>query len=144
MTIEEIMELWESDSKIDRLELEKEVLKIASLHNKYYRIFVEERMRLRGLEAKMKQLKLDKYEFLTQGPNEESLAKGWSLPAKGMILKAEIPMYLEADKDIIELSLKIGMQQEKIEFLESIIKSFVNRGFNIKTAIDIRKFENGG
>ena len=144
MTIEEIMELWESDSKIDRLELEKEVLKIASLHNKYYRIFVEERMRLRGLEAKMKQLKLDKYEFLTQGPNEESLAKGWSLPAKGMILKAEIPMYLEADRDIIELSLKIGMQQEKIEFLESIIKSFVNRGFNIKTAIDIRKFENGG
>jgi hypothetical protein len=91
----------------------------------------------------MKQLKLDKYEFLTQGPNEETKDKGWKLPPKGMILKGDIPMYLEADQDVINLSLKIGYQQEKIDLLESIIKTIINRGFLIKSAIEWQKFTMG-
>jgi hypothetical protein len=91
----------------------------------------------------MKQLKLDKWEFYTQGPTEETRDKGWELPAKGLILKQEMPMYMEADRDIIDLSLKIGMQQEKIDFLDSIIKSLTNRGYNIKSAIDFIKFTSG-
>jgi len=88
-------------------------------------------------------LKLDKYEFFTQGPDEETQQKGWKLPAKGLILKADIPMYMDADEDIIKLSLKIGVQQEKIELLESIIKTLINRGYNIKTALDWQRFING-
>jgi hypothetical protein len=91
----------------------------------------------------MKKLKLDKYEFFTQGPDEETQQKGWKLPAKGLILKADIPMYMDADEDIIKLSLKIGVQQEKIELLESIIKTLINRGYNIKTALDWQRFING-
>ena len=91
----------------------------------------------------MRQLKLAKYEFYTQGPTKETQDLGWELPARGMILKAEMPMYLEGDKDIIELSLKIGLQQEKVELLESIIKSLSNRGFQIKAAIDWFKFTMG-
>ena len=45
--------------------------------------------------------------------------------------------------DIVTLSLKIGYQQEKIELLESIIKSLSNRGYNIKAAIDWTKFTMG-
>jgi hypothetical protein len=60
-----------------------------------------------------------------------------------LILKADIPMYMEADRDTIELSLKIGMQGEKVEFLESIIKSLQTRNFLIKNAIDFMKFTMG-
>jgi hypothetical protein len=60
-----------------------------------------------------------------------------------MILKPDIPMYIEADKDIVELSLKIGGQQEKVEFLESIIKSFQTRGYIIKNAIEFLRFQTG-
>jgi hypothetical protein len=91
----------------------------------------------------MKQLKLDKYEFLTQGPNEETKDKGWKLPPKGMILKGDIPMYLDGDQDIINLSLKIGLQQEKVELLDSIIKTIINRNFIIRNAIDWQKFTMG-
>lgn len=143
MKIEDIFELWEEDSKIDRTELGDEALKISRLHNKYYPIYVQERMLLRKFESEMKQLKLDKYEFFSQGPNEDSQAKGWKLPAKGLILKSDIPMYMEADGDIIQLSLKIGLQQEKIEFLDSILRSLSNRGYNIKAAIDWQRFTMG-
>jgi len=143
MKIEEITSQWKDDSVIDKTELGDEAIKIPKLHHKYYQILISEKLLLRSQEAEMKQLKLDKYEFYTQGPNEETESKGWKLPAKGLILKTDIPMYMDADSDIIKLSLKIGLQQEKIEFLDSIIRSLMNRGYNIKAAIDWTKFTMG-
>lgn len=143
MKLDEILDFWQEDTKIDRTELGDEALNIAKLHHKYYQILVNERLILRKHESDLKQLKLDKYEFFTQGPNEETQSKGWKLPAKGLILKADIPMYMDADDDLITLSLKIGMQQEKIELLESIIKTIMNRGYNIKAAIEWQRFING-
>lgn len=143
MNIDEITEIWKEDSNIDRTELGDEALKIPSLHQKYYKIYINEKLILRKQEASLKQLKLDKYEFFSQGPNEETQAKGWKLPAKGLILKTDIPMYIDADADIINMTLKIGYQQEKVDFLESIIKSLNNRGYNIKSAIDWIRFTSG-
>lgn len=143
MKIEDILELWKEDSNIDRTELGDEATKIPKLHHKYYQLYIQEKLALRSLEADMKKLKLVKYEFFTQGHTEESRSLNWELPARGMILKADIPMYMEADKDLIKLSLKIGIQQEKVEFLESVIKSLNNRGYNIKAAIDWQKFTMG-
>lgn len=143
MKIEEIFDLWKIDSNIDKTELGDAALDIPKLHHKYFQILVNERLILRKLESEMKQLKLDKHEFLTQGPNEETKDKGWKLPPRGMILKGDIPMYLEADQDIINLSLKIGLQQEKIELLDSIIRNIMNRNFVIRSAIDWQKFTMG-
>jgi hypothetical protein len=143
MKIEDILEQWKEDSEVDRTELGDEAIKIPKLHHKYYQIYIGEKLALRSLDADMKKLKLDKYEFYTQGHTEETRALGWELPAKGMILKADIPMYMDADKETIKLSLKIGIQQEKIELLESIIKSLNNRGYNIKAAIEWIRFTNG-
>jgi hypothetical protein len=143
MKLDEIFEQWQLDSNIDKTELGDESLKIPKLHHKYFQVYTSEKLLLRKYEAEMKQLKLEKYEFYTQGPSKETMNKGWELPSRGMILKQEMPMYMEGDKEIIALSLKIGMQQEKIEFLESIIKSLTNRGFQIKAAIEWTKFTMG-
>jgi hypothetical protein len=143
MKLEDIYDLWEKDSNIDTTDLGNESIKIPKLHNKYYKIFVEEKILLRKYDAQMKELKLAKHEFYTQGPSEESRKLGWVHPARGMILKQEMPMYMDGDKELIALSLKIGFQQEKVELLESIIKSLVNRGFQIKAAIDWHKFTMG-
>lgn len=143
MTIDEILENWQKDVVIDKTELGEEALNIPKLHHKYYQYYVKEKMILRKQESEMKQLKLDKYEFLTQGPNEETKDKGWKLPPKGMILKGDLPMYMEADEDIINMSLRIGYQQEKIELLDSIIKTIINRNFIIRNAIDWQKFTMG-
>jgi hypothetical protein len=144
MKLEEIYDAWKQDSQIDRTELGEESLKIPKLHHKYFQVYSSEKLLLRKQEADMKKLKLQKYEFYTQGHTEETRSLNWTLPAKGLILKSDIPMYMEADEDIIRLSLKIGMQQEKIELLESIIKSLTNRGFQIRAAIDWSKFTMGG
>jgi hypothetical protein len=143
MKLDEIYVEWDKDSKIDTTDLGNESIKIPQLHNKYFKVYTSEKLLLRKYEAEMRELKLEKYEFYTQGPTKETQEKGWELPAKGLILKSDIPMYMDGDKQLIELSLKIGYQQEKIELLESIIKSLVNRGFQIKSAIDWHKFTMG-
>jgi hypothetical protein len=143
MKLEVIYDEWNKDSDIDMTELGQEAIKIPKLHHKYFQIYSAEKLLLRKYEAELKSLKLAKYEFYTQGPSRESQENGWTLPARGMILKQEMPMYLEGDRELIDMSLKIGYQQEKVELLESIIKSLTNRGFQIKSAIDWNKFTMG-
>lgn len=143
MNIEELMEMWDTDSYIDPTELGDMSRIIPKLHAKYYNILIREKLKLRRFEAQMKTLKLEKHEFYTQGPNEETRAKGWKMPAKGMILKADLPLYMEADEDIITLSLKIGIQQEICSFLDSAIWQLKDRGYNIKNAIEWHKFTHG-
>jgi hypothetical protein len=143
MKLEDIYTEWEQDANIDRSELGNEVLRIPKLHHKYFKIFTNERLILRKYEVELKQLKLEKHEFFTMGPTEETHARGWRLPPQGKILRSDVNNYIEADKDVVNITLKIGIQQEKLELLESIIKSLTNRGFNIKSAIDWEKFKVG-
>ena len=143
MKIDDIYAEWEKDSHLDRSELGEEALKIPKLHHKYFKIFTHERLQLRKLEADLKQLKLDKHEFFTMGPTEETHEKGWRLPPQGKILRSDVNNYIEADKDIVNLSLKIGIQHEKIDLLESIIKSLTARDFNIEAAIEWERFKVG-
>ena len=143
MVLEEIYELWQKDSIIDKTELGDESLKIPQLHHKYFKIYSNERLLLKKFESDFKTLRLEKYEFYTQGPTKETQERGWILPASGKILKSEVNTYIEADKDIIKISLRIGVQQEKIELLDSIIRTLNNRGYNIRAAIDWYKFTMG-
>jgi Recombination, repair and ssDNA binding protein UvsY len=143
MNLDTIFSYWGEDSKVDRSNLGEAALDISSLHHKYHKIYTNERLVLRSYESKLKTLKLQKYEFYTQGPTQETVDLGWKLPPSGKILKQEVANYMEADPEIIELGLKIGLQHEKVELLESIIKTITNRGFQIKTALDYMKFTMG-
>jgi hypothetical protein len=144
MKIENIFEEWDKDTDFDKTELGDEALKVSKLHHKYFRILSHERITRRTLEAELKVLKLEKFEFYTQGPSKESVERGWEMPPIGKVVKSEVNNYMEADRDIINISLKIGIQSEKIDLLDSIIKTILSRGYNIKAAIDWEKFKMGG
>jgi len=143
MNIQELINEWNKDSTIDKAKLDDESLKIPLLHSKYYNYFIQEKLILQKLESDYKKLELEKYEFYTMGHTEETKQKGWKLPPKGMVLKADVNMYIKADPDIIDLTTKISLVQEKINFLDSIIKSLQYRSYTIKNAIEFMKFTQG-
>ena len=143
MKLDEIMEMWSEDCNVNRLELGEESLKLPKLHSKYLRVFTEERLLLKRLNEEKKEmilLKNDYYRGIM--PEEDLRANGWE-PFRLNVLKTDIPMYLEADQDYIKLNLRIAVQQEKVDALESIIRSINNRGFLIKNAIEFEKFKVG-
>ena len=142
MKLDQIHEMWDIDSKIDPTELDRESLKISELHAKYFRIFNKERLVLLKFEKELTVLRKDKYEFYTQGPSDEHLKRGWTYPG-GKILKNEANIYIDSDHDVVELSLKIAYQKEKIELLEHIIRSLNSRNFQIKHAIDFLRWSHG-
>ena len=55
----------------------------------------------------------------------------------------KLETYLEGDSDIIQLSEKLDYIKQKVDFLESIIKSLNTRGYNLRSAIDFLRFTMG-
>lgn len=108
MTLDEIFELWSDDAATDPAELGNAALELAKLHQKYYRILSQERLLHKKLEMELKQLRVEKYEFYVDGPTEEQIQKGWKLPAKGRILKADSGSYIDSDSDIVAHTLKLA------------------------------------
>jgi hypothetical protein len=144
MKLEEIHDMWSQDCDVSIYNLSEEALKIPKMHNKYLRLFSDEKMMLKKMNYDLKQLVLIKYDYYRGVLPEEDLKEhGWE-PVRIRILKSDIDKYLEADQDIIKTNLKISLQQEKVDTLEAIIKSINNRGFLIKSAIDFEKFKVGG
>lgn len=144
MTLDEIQSMWDADSEINRTELGEESLRIGKLHSKYFKMFSTERLRLRQLEQQYRQLYRIRYEFFAGTLDVETLKEyGWE-PNPMRLLKTEIPMHMEADQPLCDMHLKVDLQKEKVDMLESIIKHLPNRGFNIKSAIEWAKFQHGG
>lgn len=143
MTFEELFASWKEDSQLDPTNIGSEGTKTPKLHHKYATMLSQERMILRKLQADMKGLKLEKYEFYCNGPTQEQVALGWKLPPRGRILKQDVDMYLEADEQMIAMSLRVGMQQEKVDYLESIMKTIMTRGYLLKTILDYHRFQAG-
>jgi hypothetical protein len=143
MKMVEIQKMWDIDSVIDKTELGNESLKIPSLHSKYFKFYSNERIVLKECDFQYKKLYKIKYEYFQGLLSVDELKQhGWE-PNQLKILKTDIPMYLDADTDLTNLKRKIYLQEEKLNFLESIIKSLSNRGFQIKSAIDWVKFTQG-
>lgn len=144
MDIASIKKLWEDDSKINRMELGDESLKIPLLHSKYYNIYIDEKLSLRKAQQDYKDLLKNKQLYYSGAMDKAELRDlGWE-PQPLKILRQDMPIYMDADKDIGTQSLIIAYQQEKVDFLESIIKSLTARGFNIKNAIEWARFQVGG
>lgn len=143
MNIEDIYTMWAEDSEIDQTNVSNESAKIPKLHNKYFKHYVDEGLRLKKLKADYKELcKLKGQYYRGELDITELNSLGWEVqPLK--ILRQDIAAYVEADKDVIHLSLRIGFAEEKVSYLESIIKMINNRGFQLKTIVDWERFRTG-
>ena len=59
------------------------------------------------------------------------------------VLKTDLQMYIASDSDIIDLSNKIAYLETTIKFIDGVIRSIDNRGWDIKNAISWKQFEAG-
>lgn len=143
MKIEDIYVMWSKDCEIDMTNISSESSNIPKLHNTYFRIYMDEGMKLKKYRTDYKKLKLLKEQYYRGELDSSELKElGWK-PQPLKILRQDIPTHIEADDDVIQLSLKIGMQEEKVGYLESIIKMINNRGFQLKTIVDWERFRTG-
>ena len=73
---------------------------------------------------------------------EELNKRGWE-PYLERLLKNEVNSYVESDDDIIRMKQQVVLIEEKIHYLDAVIRMINNRGFQIKNALDWLKFSHG-
>jgi hypothetical protein len=142
--LDELQAAWKQDSLIDRTELGEESLKIPQLHSKYFNLFSQERLAYRKMETEYKRLLRLKHEYYTGVISEEDLRTQQWEPFMLKILRTDLSMYLDSDEDLQMMQLRMDLQKEKVDFLDSAIKSLTTRGYQIKNAIDWTRFQMGG
>ena len=143
MSTDEISELWAQDARIDETQLMQESKRIPELHSKYYNLYFKEALKVKKLKADYKELEHAKHEYYSGSMSEEELReRGWK-PFRLKVIRQDMDKYMQADKDIINLSLKIDYHSARADYLEDIIKTIHSRNFVIKNMIDIMKFQAG-
>ena len=59
------------------------------------------------------------------------------------VLRQDVDKYIKSDSELIKLSQKIMYLRTVINYIEGIIRNINNRTFNIKNAIEWKKFTQG-
>lgn len=143
MNLNELREMVSEDMAIDDTELDIESLRTPQLHNKYLNLFHDERLKLAKHEDDYKRMLRLKWEYYTGKMDEKTLNElGWE-PFQLNILRTDIDKYIESDSDLSTLRMKIAFAKEKANYLEQVVKIMNNRQWNIRSAIEWRKFISG-
>ena len=144
MKIDDVVEMWKKDCKIDETELSLESLNVPSLHAKYLKIYSNEKLKLRSLNLKKKDLKVRLSDYYKGDLNNpEDLKEIGREPWPKKVLKQDIIEYVDCDTDMISLNTKVAYQEELVDVLTEIIKGINGRGYVIKNSIDFLKFTMG-
>lgn len=143
MTFEELQAEIEKDLSFDDTQLDTESLRIPQLHNKYLKHLYSEKLILKKLKIDLGEQTRIKYEYYTGKLDENTLKNlGWE-PFQLRVLKNDVEMYLEGDKDLNKIRGRIQLQEERVDYIEATVKSISNRGWLIRNAIDWKKFLGG-
>lgn len=140
MTLDELQLEVEKDMKIDDFQLDIESLKTPNLHAKYLQYYNRFSLLHKKAKSDYKVVVREKWEYY-MGKSDPEVYR--DKPFDHKILKQDVPMYLDADPDLVELQQKAEYYEQHVVFLEQILRSLNNRTFQIKNAIEWKKFVEG-
>jgi hypothetical protein len=140
MTLEELQDLADKDLKLNETELDLEALKTPQLHNKYCKFHSKFSNLLKKAENERDRILREKWEYYT-GKADPSVYQ--EKPFHLKILKQDVDKYLKSDEDVIKHEQKVTYIQTVVDYLDKTIRIISNRTFQIKNAIEWRKFTSG-
>lgn len=143
MLLDQILEHWEKDCKINPSELGSESLNIPQLHSKYLKLLIDSKKKLRSEETKYRDIKSLKYDYYSGRLATDDLKRlGWR-PFPHKLMKTDIERAMNSDKDIEDIRTKRDQLQLTVETIEEIISAINRRSFHINSAMEWMKFSNG-
>lgn len=141
LSIENIQNMWEQDSKIDIDNLHTESLNIPILHAKYFELYNTILLLKKKAEQQRKNIKHQKYEYFT-GKADPDVYLENPFPKK-IRDKETLQGYLDSDEKLAQVSLKVEYYDTMLQYIESILKMIFNRTYQIKNSIEFIRFQSG-
>ena len=140
MTLDELKLQVQRDLKIDNEHLDTESLKNQEIKANYLDYKSRYELLLYKAKGDYKRMYRDKWEYYGGKADAKIYA---AKPFDLKVLKTDLAVYISADEDIMNAENKIGYLETVIDYIKGVIKSVDNRGWDIKNAIEWRKFEAG-
>jgi len=142
MNLSEIQDQVKRDLKINDLELDIESLRIPALHTKYLQLLTENSLKLKKANGELAVLKRNKWIYYTGKASEDVYKEKGDFPLK-LKTKDEERTFIEADEDIQKKKTEVEYYETVVDYLQEIVRQIGQRNFQIKNAIEWRKFEAG-
>ena len=141
MNIEELNDMWEEDCSIDEDHLDRASVFTAKLHSKYLRLLVQHKMRIAALNAEYNNLRQVKFRYYRGELSREELTdRNWTQWQGVKPLKNEMDEFLTGDSDLNKINIKIEYIKVMVEALESILGQIKARDWQIRNAVEYKKF----
>jgi len=142
--LDKLLEEWEKDSVIDRINPGEELIRVPVLHSKYISQLTSHSVALKMKKLKFDELKKVKYEYYSGKLNDPTFLKsaGWS-PFPYLLMKNDIPVYMEADADLIALKKGMVNNEEAINLCTHICKELNSRTYQLKEYLTWERFKRG-
>ena len=141
MNLEQLQEMWKTDSIIDPDKYGEESVRIPQLHMRYMEFFNTFSLMKKDRESEMRMMVRDKWVFY-KGKAPASVYKEMPFDLK-LTTNDEIKMFIAADDEVRKLQLKIDYIEQVIFFLDGILRQLNNRNYQIKNAIEWERFQSG-
>ena len=140
MTLDELKLQVQRDLKVDNEHLDTESLKNQEIKANYLDYKSRYELLLYKAKGDYKRMYRDKWEYY----GGKADAKIYAVkPFDLKVLKTDLAVYISADEEIMNAENKIGYLETVIDYIKGVIKSVDNRGWDIKNAIEWKKFEAG-
>ena len=141
MNLEQLQEMWKTDSIIDPDKYGEESVRIPQLHMRYMEFFNTFSLMKKDRESEMRMMVRDKWVFY-KGKAPASVYKEMPFDLK-LTTNDEIKMFIAADDEVRKLQLKIDYIEQTIFFLDGVLRQINSRNYQIKNAIEWERFQSG-
>ena len=132
MNLDELKLEVHNDLKVDDEHLDTESLKNQEIKAKYLDIKSKYELLLFRAKGDYKRIYRDKWEYYGGKADAKVYV---SKPFDIKVLKTDLSVYITSDE--------IGYLETVVDYIKGVIKSVDNRGWDIKNAIEWKKFEAG-
>ena len=140
MTLDELKIQVQNDLKVDNEHLDTESLKNQEIKAKYLDHKSRYELLLYKAKGDYKRLYREKWEYYGGKSDAKIYA---TKPFDLKVLKTDLSVYISSDEEIIDAENKVGYLETVVDYIKGVIKSVDNRGWDIKNAIEWKKFEAG-
>ena len=140
MNLDEIQNLWKKDSQIDEVLLDEATLRIPQLHHKYLTLHSEYVLLAKKKTQELRTLEHRKWLYYSgKAAPEEYEDK----PFEHKVIKSDVQHWVGVDEQIQRVEMQIDYYNTTVNVLSEILKQIHQMSYNIKNAIEWRRFTGG-
>jgi hypothetical protein len=145
MNIDQLLEMWTEDSKVDDTNLDLELSKVSSLHAKYIKIRTHNNLHAKKLQMEYstrRKIKQDYYSGDLNNP--EDLEKYKLEPLQKKVYRTSMNAALDSDDELNRILIKKIIYEEMVDTCDSILKEINNRTYQLGNIVKWNTFVGGG